>query len=225
MKKYLFPVIIGLILPLSFSCGTRLGGYILTQADAAAAIRQMLSLGSGDNTSAAFSKERILSTIFPGDISRVMGVLNLLGFNKEIDRFTTTLGIAAAKTAASSVPILLGSIKQLTFSDAIKIVSNGGTAATDYLREKTGTSLRQAITPIMQNSLEEYKLNDEWDKLVSPVRSIVGDKINIDLSSIMATLVTEVMYNKIAQKEVQVRTETAARSTALLQKVFSKAWN
>jgi len=38
-------------------------------------------------------------------------------------------------------------------------------------------------------------------------------------------MVSEKMFQKIEEKEVQIRAETAARTTPLLQKVFSKNWN
>jgi len=41
----------------------------------------------------------------------------------------------------------------------------------------------------------------------------------------MAGLVSEKMFQKIEEKERQVRSEASARTTPLLQKVFSKKWN
>jgi hypothetical protein len=41
----------------------------------------------------------------------------------------------------------------------------------------------------------------------------------------MAGAVSEAMFRKIAEKETQVRTDASARTTNLLQKVFSKDWN
>jgi hypothetical protein len=39
----------------------------------------------------------------------------------------------------------------------------------------------------------------------------------------MSGLVTNLMVNKIAEKEIEVRTKAAARTSALLQKVFASA--
>src|ERR1041384_3654383 len=97
--------------------------------------------------------------------------------------------------------------------DAIRIVKNGGTAATDYLRSVAGDSLRYAVTPVMKDALDEYHLGRQWDDLTRPVKLLAGDKLNMDLPTLMAGLVTEIMFQKIAATEQQVRTDAAARST------------
>ena len=127
MKKFFSPLALVLLITVSFSCSTsRLGNYLLTQGDAASAIRQMLEIGSNQNLTNAFSKDQVLNTVFPGEVSKILNTLNMLGLTSEIDRFTTTLSSAAEKTATASVPIFVNSISHLSFVDAIRIVKNGG---------------------------------------------------------------------------------------------------
>jgi hypothetical protein len=227
MKKIFIPLLFVILLPLSFSCsGSRLAGYTLNEADAAAAIRQLLQIGTKEGSlTGAFNKETILSSIFPSSVANVLKTLNQLGLTNEIDRFTTTLGTAAEKTAERSVPIFVNGIQKMSFSDAMSIIKNGGTSATDYLRSAVGADVRKSITPVMQTALNEYKLNEQWDQIIKPVKSIIGNKLNIDLANLMAGIVSEKMFEKIAAKEQEIRNNASARSTTLLQKVFSKKWN
>ena len=226
MKKLFLPLLFAVAIPVTFSCNSsRLASYMLTQGDAGMAIRQMLELGSKENLTGAFSKEQVLSTIFPQQVSKALNTLNMLGLTTEVDRFTTTLSTAAEKTATASVPIFVNSISKLSFSDAIRIIKNGGTSATDYLRSSAGDTLRRSISPVMQATIAEYKLTDQWNKIMKPVQAITGNKVNVDLANLMAGLVAESMFRKIAEKEVEVRMQAAARTTPLLQKVFSRSWN
>ena len=226
MKKLFLPLILAVALPVTFACNSsRLASYMLTQGDAAMAIRQMLELGSRENMTGAFSKEQVLSTIFPQEVSKALNTLNMLGLTTEVDRFTTTLSRAAEKSATASVPIFVKSISNLSFIDAIRIIKNGGTSATDYLRSNAGDTLRRSLAPVMKATIAEYKLNDQWNKIMKPVQAILGNKVNVDLSNLMAGLVAESMFRKIAEKEVQVRSQAAARTTPLLQQVFSRSWN
>lgn len=224
MKRILLPILFAFIIPASFSCST-LKGYMLNEQDAAAAIRQLLEIGSRDGLTGAFSRDAIMAGIFPEPLRKTLNTLQQLGLTNEIDRFTTTLGTAAEKTATASVPIFLSGIQRMSISDALRIVKNGGTSATDYLRSSIGTELRQSIKPVMQNALNEYKLNEQWDKIIKPAKALVGDKLNLDLATVMAGLVSEKMFQKLSEKEAQIRTDAAARTTPLLQKVFSRTWN
>ena len=226
MKKLFIPLLFAFLLPVSFSCSSmRFGSYNLTEADAAAAIREMLSLGAKEsNLSGAFSKEAVMATLFPESMRKTLNTLNQLGLTGEIDRFTTTLGTAAEKTATASVPIFISGINNMKFSDAMRIIKNGGTSATDYLRSSVGDSLRRAITPAMKTALQEYKLNEQWEKIIKPAQVLVGNKLNLDLANLMAGMVSEKMFQQLEAKEKEVRTTSSARTTTLLQKVFSKKW-
>ena len=226
MKKILLPVLLVILIPLSYSCGTLKSlGYKLTEADAASAIRQMLDLGTRENLASSFTKENILSSIFPESVSKTLNTINTLGLTSEVDRFTTTLSTAAQKSATAAAPIFVNSINNLTFTDAIRIIKNGGTSATDYLRSSAGANLREAIKPVMQAALDEYKITEQWNNIIKPVKGLAGNKLNLDLNTLMAGAVSEAMFRKIAEKEVQVRSDASARTTSLLQNVFSKNWN
>jgi hypothetical protein len=135
------------------------------------------------------------------------------------------LGTAAEKTATNSIPIFLSGIQRMSISDAMRIVKNGGTSATDYLRTSIGTELRTSIKPVMADALKEYKLNEHWEKIIKPAKALAGDKLNLDLATVMAGLVSEKMFQKLALKESEIRTNATARTTPLLQKVFSRSWN
>jgi hypothetical protein len=203
----------------------RFGNYNLTEADAAAAIREMLSLGANQsNLSGAFSKEAVMATLFPESMRKTLNTLNQLGLTGEIDRFTTTLGTAAEKTATASVPIFISGINNMKFTDAMRIIKNGGTSATEYLRSSVGDSLRRAITPAMKTALNEYKLNEQWEKIIKPAQVLVGNKLNLDLANLMAGMVSEKMFQQLELKEKEVRSTASARTTTLLQKVFSRNW-
>jgi hypothetical protein len=226
MKRIILPLVFALMLPVSFSCSSsKFGGYRLTESDAAAAIRQLLQIGTQDGVNGAFSRDVILSTIFPEPLRKTLNTLQQLGLTNEIDRFTTTLGTAAERTAQRSIPIFVEGINNMRLVDAIRIIKNGGTAATDYLRTSIGTDLRRAVTPVMQDALNEYKLMEQWDKIIKPAKEIVGNKLNLDIANLMAGVITEKMFQKMEEKEKEIRNSASARTTTLLQKVFSRNWN
>jgi len=223
MKRLVIPFLFLFLVPFTYSCTSgRFAGYKLNENDAAAAIRQMLQLGVQEsNFAGMFSKEAIMTSVLPEGVRKALNTVSMLGLTGEIDRFTTTLGTAAEKTATNAVPIFASGISNMQFSDAMHIIKAGGTAGTDYLRASIGDSLRRSIKPIVEAALQEYKVNEHWNEIVKPLG---GNKINLDLPTIMAGAVSEAMFRKVAEKERQIRAEKAARTTTLLQKVFSKSW-
>lgn len=225
MKKIFVITVFSALLPLLFSCSASRFGYTLNERDAAAAIRQMLEGGTRQGVTGAFSKDAVLSTLFPEPVKKALNTLQQLGLTNEVDRFTTTLSTASEKTAERSIPVFVSAIQNLKVTDGMRLIKSGGTAATDYLRSTAGSELRQSITPVMQTALDEYKLTEQWERIIKPVKGITGNKLNIDLATLMAGMVSEKMFQKIEEHEKQLRSDAAARNTALLKKVFSSNWN
>jgi hypothetical protein len=223
MKKLFLPILFAFLLPASYSCST-LRNYVLTEQDAVAALRQMLQAGATSDLKGAFSKDAVMATLFPESIRKTLNTLQQLGLTNEIDRFTTTMSTAAEQTATRSVPVLVQGISSMSFTDGIRIVKGGGTSATDYLRTAIGANLRSEVRPVMEQALKEYNLVEQWNTIIKPARALVGDRLNLDLPTLMAGLVTEKMFQKLAEKEQEIRTSATARTTPLLQKVFSQNW-
>ena len=222
MKRIFIPLLLVVLLPATFSCSTLKS---LTEQDAMAAIRQLLQVGTErSNLKGAFTKEMIMSTVFPESVRKALNTLNQLGLTPEVDRFTTTLSLAAEKTAEKSIPIFVSGISNMNVTDAVRIVKTGGTAATDSLRASIGSELRNSIKPVMQSALDEYKLNEQWTKITAPVQSMLGNRVNLDLANLMAGVVSESMFRKIAEQEVAIRNNASARTTPLLRRVFGKTW-
>jgi len=223
MKKILLPILLAFLIPVGFSCSA-LKNASLSEADAASAIRQMLEVGVRQGVAGSFNKDAIMSTLFPEQMRKTLNTLQQLGLLSELDRFTTTMGTAAEKTADRSIPVFVNSIESMSITDAIGIVKNGGTSGTDYLRTHAGTQLREAIKPVMQEALNEYKLTDQWNKIMKPAQEISGNRVNLDLANLMAGMVSLKMFEKIEEKERDIRANASARTTPLLRKVFGGNW-
>jgi len=223
MKRILLPALFAFLIPVGFSCSA-LKNATLNEADAASAIRQMLEIGVRQGVAGSFNKDAIMSTLFPEQMRKTLNTLQQLGLLNELDRFTATMGTAAEKTADRSIPVFVNSIENMSITDAISIVKNGGTSGTDYLRTHAGTQLREAIKPVMQEALNEYKLTDQWNKIMKPAQEISGNRVNLDLANLMAGMVSLKMFEKIEEKERDIRSNAAARTTPLLRRVFGGNW-
>lgn len=208
-------------------CNTlkQIAGNVLTEQDAISGIKELLTIGSSSN--ALISKDALMGAILPRDVNTVLQKLEQLGLSRDIDRFTNTLTTAATQTATNSIPVFAEGIKRMSIADAVTLVKKGGTSATDYLRSSIGTDLHHTVTPIMRTALDQYNIAQQWDKLVAPAKLFFGNKVdlNLDLDNLLAGMVTNAMFAKIAEKEIAIRTQTEARTTPLLQKVFGRDWN
>lgn len=222
MEKVLFLLLLPATMLLS---GCKTLSYVLNEGDAAAAIREMLTIGAGMKS--IINKQSLVEAVLPGDVGKALQVISELGLSKEVEKFTNTLTIAATESAEQSIPVFLLGIKKMTIRDAVGIVKNGGTSATDYLRRTIGDTLRTAITPVMRTALNKYNVIAAWDELIEPVKLLLGNKakLNLNIDHLMAGAVSMAMFKKIEEQEIAIRTKAEARKSALLQKVFSRDWS
>lgn len=88
------------------------------------------------------------------------------------------------------------------------------------MRNKIDDILRNAITPEMNNALNEYKLVKQWNDLIASAKLLLGDKLY--LGNLMSGSVTKMMVNKIEEKEREIRTKAQVINTVLLQKIFEQ---
>ncbi len=80
MKRIVLPLLFAFVIPATFSCST-LKSYMLNEQDAAAAIRQLLEIGSRDGLAGAFSKDAIMAGIFPEPLRKTLNTLQQLGLS------------------------------------------------------------------------------------------------------------------------------------------------
>jgi hypothetical protein len=218
-------IILSLLIPVAMmmsGCNTL--RFVLNEGDAAAAIKEMLTIGAGMKS--IINKQSLVEAVLPGEVGKVLQTVQQLGLSKEVDKFTNTLTSAATESAEQSIPVFLMGIKKMTIRDAVGIVKNGGTGATDYLRRTIGDSLRSAITPVMRTALNKYNVMQAWDDMLGPAKPILGEKgkLNLNIDNLLAAAVTLAMFKKIEEQEIAIRTRAEARSTQLLQKVFGRDW-
>lgn len=220
MKKITLPLLFACTIMLAWSCAGLKG--LLSQGDAAAALRQMLSIGVRDGLTQQFTKDAVMTALFPEPARKAIRTVETLGLSPELERVTNTLGTVAQSAATTSIPVFENAISRIQFTDALQLVKAGGTSATDYLRSQAGDSLRRALKPIMQAAIDEHKLADDWAKVSKPIQSVSGNRLNLDLATLMAGMVSEAMFRQIAEKETAIRTNASARTTPLLRQAFGR---
>ncbi len=222
MKRLLCMLLLPATMLLS---GCKTLNYILNEGDAAEAIKEMLTIGAGMKS--IINKQSLVEAVLPGELGKVLQTVQQLGLSKEVDKFTNTVTNAATESAEQSIPVFLSGIKKMTIRDAVSIVKNGGTGATDYLRRTIGDSLRSAITPVMRTALNKYNVTQAWDDMLGPAKPLLGNNslLNLNIDNLLAGAVALAMFKKIEEQEIAIRTKAEARSTQLLQKVFGREWS
>lgn len=206
-----------------------LGSGALTEGDAALGIRAALDNGVGNALSNLGRRDGYFGnpTVkipLPGVLQDLQGYLAPIGADGLLVELQQQLNRGAEKAAPIARDIFIDAVRGLTIQDAINIVRGPDTAATDYLRDRTTTRLINLFSPIMESALADtgaLRLVDDIDRQV-PVGLLTGSGVDLksDLIGHGVDYGLRGVFHFIAEEEKAIRKDPAARTSAILRRVF-----
>lgn len=168
-----------------------------------------------------------IKILLPSQLRPVETALRAIGWGPQIDRFVLSMNRAAESAAPKAEPIFEAAIRNMTFSDARRIVNGGDTAATDYFKAKTSRELTDAFTPIVKQSMAEYSVSKQYDALMGRYQSgstfgglLGGATQGFDIDHYVVEKSLDGLFYMVGQEERKIRTNPAAQITPLLRAVF-----
>jgi broad specificity polyphosphatase/5'/3'-nucleotidase SurE len=201
-------------------------GNNLSNDEVIKGLREALTVGTNNATSLVsktdgFYKNPSIKIPFPQDAIRVKEVCESIGMKPQVDKFVLTLNRAAEEASKEAAPIFINAIKSMSVSDGFSILKGADNAATKYLQDKTYSELKQKFKPIVKNALTKVEITKYWSPLITTYNKTPGvQKMNPDLEEYVTIKALDGLFKMIAQEELKIRKDPAARITDLLKKVF-----
>lgn len=157
----------------------------------------------------------------PPDAKNVENKLRSLGLGNEVDQAIESLNRAAEDAAVEAKDIFIAAIKGLSISDALNIVSGQQDAGTRFLENQTTNDLTSKFSPIINASLKKVDATKYWGDIMGKYNKIpFVKKVETDLTAYVTQKAIDGLFVMIAQEELNIRENPAARTSALLKKVF-----
>lgn len=160
----------------------------------------------------------------PGALEKTEKVLRMMGQGERVDEFILTVNRAAERAVPQASKIVGNAVREMTITDAQKILTGPDDAATQYFRGKTSGDLTTAMLPIVKRATESAGVTRAYKGMLDkagPASSLVGGSLDLDAYVTEKTL--DGLFLKLADEERAIRTNPVARSTDLLKKVFGAA--
>jgi Protein of unknown function (DUF4197) len=199
------------------------GGLGLSLVDA---IRRLLSLSAqrafaGLMRENGFFDDSIAKISLPDSLGggRVTSIASaILSSGAFRNRLTKQVNRAAEKGAELAAPMVADAITSLSIADAAKIVSGGGSAATDLLKTAMGSALFGKMLPGIDNGLKLF----DSPVVIEALRQVT----DIDFAGLrddISRKASDGIYKAIGREEVAIRADPAGTNDPLLMGVFGIA--
>jgi len=157
----------------------------------------------------------------PENVQKVEKILRTVGYGPKVDAFALSMNRAAERAAPEAKSLFLDSIRQMTFSDAKKILQGRDNEATLFFEDKTRGRLHELFRPMVHTAMSEVGVTRWYQELDAKVRSIpFAERMSFDLDTYVTDKALDGLFHMVAEEERKIRQDPAARVTDLLKEVF-----
>lgn len=185
-----------------------------------------------------YLSDQAVKILLPQEAQVITQHLSVLpGGELLIDEVTKKINRAAEDAAAEAKPIFINAITSITITDGLTILNGSNNAATNYLRQKTYTSLQNAFQPKISTSLNKKIIGNvsaesAYRELISKYNLAVtaANLAGKNYPKVTSNSLTEYttqraldgLFLKVAEEEADIRQKASARVTDILKKVFGR---
>ncbi len=157
----------------------------------------------------------------PPSVQKVEKILRSVGFGSTVDQFEQSMNRAAERAAPQALSLFVGTIKQISFDDARKILNGRDNEATLYFKERTEQKLTGLFEPVVHDAMAEVDATRIFQDLSAKTASIpFAGGLTGNPDAYVTSRALDGLFLMLEKEELKIRQDPAARVTDLLKTVF-----
>lgn len=157
----------------------------------------------------------------PASLQKVEKAMRMVGMGQQADDLVLAMNRAAEAAVPEAKSLLVVAVKSMSVEDAKGILLGGDTAATDFFRKKTETTLISRFLPIVKTTTDQSKLAQQYNSYVGMAAQFnLGKKAPQTVEDYVTRQALDRLYQVIAEQERAIRANPLQAGSALIKKVF-----
>lgn len=204
-------------------------GSGLTKDEIISGLKEALIVGAMNSTALTsktdgFNLNPQIRIPFPQEALKVKTTVEKMGAKTLVKDFELSMNRAAEEASKKALPIFKNAIANMSISDGRGILRGSNTAATEYLKAKTRGALAAEFSPVVQNAVQTVNVTKYWNPITSMYNRttlLTGEAaVNTNLDQYITEKALDGLFSLIAEEELKIRQNPAARASDILKKVF-----
>jgi len=208
---------------------TTLGTGSLTDGEIGSGLREALRVGTKRVVSQVgrndgYNADPAIHLPLPGTLRKVQTALRKVGKAEMADDLELRLNRAAEAAAPEAQELFVNAIGEMSLEDVRKIYEGPKDSATRYFQGKMTSPLAERMKPIVDKSLARVGAIRSYDDMMAQYKALpfVPDA-KANLTKYVVEKAMNGIFLYVAKEEEAIRTNPAARTTAILQRVFGSS--
>jgi hypothetical protein len=167
---------------------------------------------------------RLIRIAIPDQLESMASTLRQVGLGGRVDELEVGMNRAAEQAAGEARDVFWNAITGMSVADAFGILKGHDTAATEYFRDRTHSTLHDRFHPIVQRKIDEVGLSRIYGQVADTYNNLplAGTPPLVDLDEYVTEQALSGLFTVLAQEERKIRDDPLARTTDLLRRVFGK---
>ena len=202
----------------------------LTQDQASAGVKEALNKGIIKAVQFAsepdgFNLNDDIHIPTPPDLDLMKGTIGRLpGMTTLFTQLETQLNRAAEAAAPKAKEIFLNALSNMSFSDALSLVTSSETdAATQFLRKSTQGQLVSAFHPDIEAAIDQVGAGRAYATITNTYNKIpLQQPVTLSLADYTTQKAVDGLFILLANEEAKIRKNPAARTSDILKSVFGR---
>lgn len=198
----------------------------ITAKDRTAALRTALTQSaqyaiSTLGTPGGFLANPDVKIPLPGKLQKAEKLLRMLGQGQRADELVATMNRAAEAAVPEARALLTDSIRKMSVTDALGILTGGSDAATQYFKRTTSARLTERFLPIVRKNTEKLDLAKKYNELGGQLAQYqLIDSKDANIEAYVTQKALDGLFLTMAKEEAAIRSNPLGQSSSLLKKVF-----
>ncbi|HSW19575.1 MAG TPA: DUF4197 domain-containing protein [Ramlibacter sp.] len=218
------PVFMALLLQARMAQAQGLAG--ITELDASRGLKTALELGASTAVKLLGAPGGFLSNPrvhipLPGYLQDASKLLKVMGMGPRLEELEVAMNRAAEAAVPMASNLLMDAARNLSVSDARKILTGGETSVTQFFADKTRTPLTTSFLPVVRKATAQVALAEKVDRVTKKGASmglVKPEDATIDHYVTRKSL--DGLYLVIGEEERRIRRDPVGTGSAILGKVF-----
>ena len=197
----------------------------LAEHEIAQGLKEALAVGTGRAVERigvrdGFWLNRDVNIPLPESLRKVEKTLRTFGQGRLVDEFHLSINRAAEAAVPEAVTIFGDAIRAMTLGDARRILDGPSNAATEYFRGRTQGALFARFKPTVAKATASVGATRRYKELAAKVSKVSSSFQVQDLDAYVTDKALAGLFRTLADEELKIRQDPAARTTELLKRVF-----
>ena len=157
----------------------------------------------------------------PEAMQQLAGLLSTIGFGRQLEELEVSMNRAAEAAVPMAKNLLVGAVRNMSVSDAKRILSGGDTSVTDFFAEKTRSPLGESFLPVVHRSTVKVGVVDKYERVSKKAQGLGFYRPqDPTVDHYVTRKALDGLYLMIGEEEKKIRQDPVGTGSALLQKVF-----